>query len=340
MKRFLMKAAGSETAICVGNAQELLEKAIPSKKTFLLVDENVANLCEEMLQHNAHLLLTCSEDRKSLSVLPEIFSALIAAGVDRQWRLVACGGGLLCDIGGFVAATYMRGIEFVAMPTTLLAQVDAAIGGKNGLNFPPYKNIIGTIRQPFAVLIDQHFLDTLDDRQYRSGLAEIIKAAAIRSVDLFEFLERNMPKILQRDPACLQRIIEAAIEIKLSVVEADPFEHGLRRILNFGHSFAHAIELESALTHGEAVAIGMAMAARFSVEKNFLSASEAARLTDLLTSAQLPISTNLPVQKIISTLRADKKRVNDAIKFVFLEEIGKPKVEEISFRELENLLAR
>ncbi|HEX2139058.1 MAG TPA: 3-dehydroquinate synthase [Woeseiaceae bacterium] len=268
------------------------------------------------------LCLPDGECHKTLAAAESIFDALAAMRAGRDATVVALGGGVVGDIAGFAAACYMRGIPFVQAPTTLLAQVDASIGGKTGVNHREGKNLIGAFHQPRAVLIDTGVLDTLPDREFRAGLAEVVKHAAIADAEFFAWLEANVGALLDRDAAALGEAIGHCCEIKSAVVAADEKEQGLRALLNFGHTFGHAIE--NALgygewLHGEAVAAGMVMA----TELSGIDPQEGERLRRLLTAAGLPIA---PPDHCRGGLRAamdlDKKNRRGRLRFVLLRAIG------------------
>jgi 3-dehydroquinate synthase len=228
----------------------------------------------------------------------------------------------------------MRGVPFGFVSTSLLSQVDASVGGKNGVNFGGYKNMIGTFSQPQFVLCDTAMLQTLPGREFISGFAETVKAAAIRNAALFDYLERNADKAAARDPEVVRHLVIESVKIKADVVEHDEREHGERRILNFGHTFGHAVEVLTGVTHGEAVSIGMMMAARRSVIECGFPQSQADRLERLLTRLGLPVTTDAQPEAILHTLLKDKKRERDFIYLVLLSEIGKAVIRKTPVEEL------
>lgn len=252
------------------------------------------------------------ETSKNIQTCLQLVERLIALGVDRHSGLIALGGGVVGDMTGFIASIYMRGIPFFQIPTTLMAQVDSGIGGKTGLDLPAGKNLLGTFCQPQAVFIDLAFLQTLRDREFNNGLSEILKYGIIEDPELFRSLERGIPAIKKRDFRLLERIITLSCRKKKRIVEMDEKESGLRRILNFGHTIGHAVEAESnyAVSHGEAVAIGMVCAATLSEKLNYLPSQERERIESLIRAFGLPhrIPSNFETKAILSRMTRDKKK--------------------------------
>jgi 3-dehydroquinate synthase len=241
---------------------------------------------------------------------------------------------------GFVASTFLRGIGFGFVSTTLLSQVDASVGGKNGVNFSGYKNMVGVFNQPEFVICDMALLKTLPQREIFCGLAEIIKHACIEDMALFEFLETARDPVLGLEPAAVERMVHDSVLIKSTIVNRDEHEHGERRKLNFGHTFGHAFEKILKVPHGEAVAAGMVAAASLSVERGYLTAQEARRIETLVERLNLPTRFALDPNKVMDAMRRDKKRQGESINFVLLEGIGKAVVESIPIDELERLMDR
>jgi 3-dehydroquinate synthase len=271
------------------------------------------------------------EGAKSLENVEKCYDQLARHRLERKSSIVALGGGVVGDLAGFVAATYLRGIPFVQIPTTLLAQVDSSVGGKTGVNLKAGKNLVGSFHQPRLVLCDLDTLDTLPEREFRAGLAEIVKYGVIYDAALFRLLERDMGKILKRDSRLLARIIARSCAIKADVVGQDETETGLRAILNFGHTVGHAIENTAGygtFLHGEAISIGQVYAAILSVHLAGLPVAEAQRIADLLHHAGLPTSICLSTaerKRLLEAMKLDKKVSSGEIKFVLAERIGKVK---------------
>jgi len=269
------------------------------------------------------------ERAKTLSTAGDLAQKLVRRGADRKSVVVAFGGGVVGDLAGFVASIYMRGIDVVQVPTTLLAQVDASIGGKTGVDLPEGKNLIGSFHQPRAVLIDPAVLSTLPEREYRSGLYEAMKYGVIRRRDLFEFMEEKRDAILQRDPATLEWLIAECVRVKADVVAADEREGGVRRILNFGHTVGHALEAETGykqFLHGEAVAWGMVAASMIGAAMQKSDSDTARRIiAAVLSYATLP-KVDSRGKKIARRLGMDKKTLNGVVHFVLPVELGKVEI--------------
>jgi 3-dehydroquinate synthase len=245
---------------------------------------------------------------------------------------------VVCDIAGFVASTYLRGVRFGFAATTLLAQVDASVGGKNGVNFGGYKNMVGVFRQPEFVLCDPTLLTTLPEKERLSGLGEIVKHAAIGDRACFEFLENAYEKALKLDPAVIEQLVYASVVLKAAIVNRDETEQGERRRLNFGHTFGHAIEKITGVTHGEAVGLGMAAACRLSRKKGLLSEQAVERVIRLIGNLHLPVRIRVDRKALLDALRRDKKREGEKIHFVLLQDIGRAVIEPVPLDELEAMI--
>jgi 3-dehydroquinate synthase len=266
-----------------------------------------------------------AEDAKSFGWLERIYDRAVELRLDRRSPIIALGGGVVGDLAGFAAATFMRSVPFVQVPTTLLAQVDSSIGGKTAVNHPRGKNLIGAFYQPRAVLIDVDTLHTLSPRELRSGLAEVVKYGVIAKPDLFQLLEANTTERLLHDAALLTRVIRDCCQIKADVVAADEHETGIRAILNFGHTFGHAIEAAggfSTYTHGEAVSIGMVWATHLSQRMGLCHPELLTRTKRLLGSLGLPIALNARIEGIRDALFLDKKAVAGRLRFILVEDLG------------------
>ena len=272
------------------------------------------------------IILEDGEQAKDWRTLERVFDALLAARCGRDAVLVALGGGVVGDLAGFAAAVYQRGIPFIQVPTTLLAQVDSSVGGKTAINHARGKNMVGAFHQPLAVISDTSTLDSLPVRELRAGLAEVIKHALILDRAFADWLEANLPALLQREPRALAHAVRRSCELKAQVVAADERETGLRAILNFGHTFGHAIEAGLGYgewLHGEAVAAGMVMAAELSVRSGLLSQTDATRVRSLLARAGLPVAgPALAPERMLEHMQVDKKASGGRVRFVLLEAIG------------------
>jgi 3-dehydroquinate synthase len=265
------------------------------------------------------------ERRKNLSTIENLSEQLVKLKADRNTVLIALGGGVVGDVTGFLAGIYMRGIRFVQVPTTFLSQVDSSVGGKTGVNLKGGKNLVGVFKQPELVLADPHVLTTLPDREFRSGLYESLKAGVIRNPAIFEFMEKNRAQVLAKDPSALEWLIAESVRVKANVVGEDEEEHGVRKILNFGHTIGHALEAETKykyFLHGEAVAWGMIAAASISAAMQRLSPAAEQRITSL-TRAYAPLP---PVEcrpkAIFRRLASDKKTLDGQVHFILPREIG------------------
>ena len=277
------------------------------------------------------VILPDGEQHKTLNDLNLIYDALLSNHFDRYCTLVALGGGVVGDMTGFAAASYQRGVNFIQIPTTLLAQVDSSVGGKTGVNHPLGKNMIGAFHQPSCVLADIETLNTLEDKQLSAGLAEVIKYGLIRLPDFLGWLEQNMDKLLARDPEALSYAIEISCQCKADVVAADEHEAGVRALLNLGHTFGHAIESGAGYgnwLHGEAVGIGMLMAADLSMRENWLTEQDVQRVENIIKAAKLPVKlpTMMNYQTFMDLMRVDKKVRDGKINFVLYNALGDAKV--------------
>jgi 3-dehydroquinate synthase len=305
-----------------------LDHYVGGSACLVVSNETVAPLYLDALCQNlgskaiSSIALKDGEQFKTLDAMLSILDRLAADGAARDVTIVALGGGVVGDIAGFAAASYMRGVAFIQVPTTLLAQVDSSVGGKTGVNHAAGKNLIGAFHQPRIVMIDTDTLKTLPDRELKAGLAEVIKYGAIADLDFFDWLEANMAALLKREPAALAHAVRRSCELKAEVVADDEREAGRRAILNFGHTFGHAIERCQGYgdwLHGEAVAAGMVMAA----ELSGIAKSDVDRLRDLIAAADLPVAPpNIGEAAMRSAMGMDKKVLNDRLRFVLLERLG------------------
>jgi 3-dehydroquinate synthase len=300
----------------------------------IVTDRNVQRLFAGSFPRWPVVTIQPGERNKTLRTIAGIYREFLRLSVDRQQLVVGIGGGVVCDATGFAASTYLRGLEFGFVATTLLAQVDAALGGKNGVNLYGYKNLVGTFSQPRFIISDYDALKTLPEKEIRCGLAEIIKAAAIADGQLFGFLEKNMDSCLRLERQAIEYAVERSCRVKIGIVGRDERETGERRKLNFGHTLGHALEKTSRLSHGEAVAAGMAAAARLSVKKCGLSREEEGRLTGLLNKAGLPVAVKTPRGPLRRALLQDKKRQDRRLRFVLLNRLGRAVVQEIDPEEV------
>ena len=306
-----------------------LARHVAGKDCLVVTNETVAPLYLEALQADLSgkvvdsIRLRDGEAYKTVATVERVLDKLVSSGANRDGTIVALGGGVVGDIAGFAAACYMRGIDFIQVPTTLLAQVDSSVGGKTGVNHPGGKNLIGAFHQPRVVMIDTDTLESLPDRELRAGLAEVIKYGAIADADFFAWLEGNIEALLKRDAVALAHAIQRSCELKAAVVAEDECEAGRRAILNFGHTFGHAIERCQGYgewLHGEAVATGMLLAA----ELSGIDAHEQARLRQLIDRAGLPLRPPaIASEAWLQAMGLDKKVQQKRLRFVLLSELGK-----------------
>jgi len=307
-----------------------------SRNTIIVTDENVAKYHLEKFQGVNSIILPAGEEHKNLQTVSRLWDAFLENGLDRKSTVVAFGGGVISDLTGFAASTYMRGIDWIAIPTTLLAMVDAALGGKTGFDLPQGKNLIGSFHPPKLVLADPSLLLTLSDRDLRAGMAEVVKHGVISDPELFDLCSRGMGWVKEN----LETIVKRAMAVKIQVIEADPYEKGLRAALNLGHTVGHAVELVSRfeLSHGEAVAIGMVAEARYAEKIGVARRGVADTIANTLSHLGLPtrIPEELPREQILRAMRVDKKKNVKAIRFALPAEIGRVELAEVA--ELEDVL--
>ena len=276
------------------------------------------------------LHLPGGEDRKRLAPVEQLAEEMVQRGADRSSMLIAYGGGIVTDMGGFLAAIFMRGIPVLQIPTTLLAQVDAALGGKTGVNLVSGKNLIGSFHQPLAVLIDPAILDSLPEREYRAGLYEILKAGIIREKELFRYLVAHSAVVLEREAAAVDHIIAESVRMKAEVVSGDERENDVRKILNFGHTFGHALEAETHYTrflHGEAVAWGMRAAVHLGASTGSFAEPDGATMLEMIAAyGPIPSLAGIPAENLLARLVHDKKTVQGKVHFVLPVRIGEVKL--------------
>ncbi len=338
MKTFNVQLDERSYPIYIGTSllsqTELMTKHISHEHVFVISNEKVAPLYLDKVLNSfknfkcGYHILPDGENHKNIDSMQAIYTSLIEKHYDRNTTLVALGGGVIGDLTGFAAATYQRGINFIQVPTTLLAQVDSSVGGKTGVNHPLGKNMIGSFYQPRCVIADLSTLKTLDGRELSAGVAEIIKYGLIRDPDFFSWLEKNIKKLIDRDPEALAYAVHRSCENKAQIVAEDELEKsGTRALLNFGHTFGHAIETSlgyGVWLHGEAVAYGMLMAMRLSVKQGWLTEHDYLRVRKLLDQANLPIKApnNMLAEKFIQHMSVDKKVREGKLYLVLLKSIG------------------
>ncbi len=337
MKKIHVELGNRRYPIYIGsdllNKPELYTQHIKAKQVVVVTNTTIAPLYLDKVLKNLvsfdveTVILPDGEQFKNLDYVTQIFDKLLASKFSRNATLIALGGGVIGDMGGFAAACYQRGIAFLQIPTTVLAQVDSSVGGKTGVNHPLGKNMIGAFYQPQCVIADADVLDTLDDRQLSAGLAEVIKYGLIRDITFFEWLENNIERLLNRDKQALAFAIERSCINKAEIVSEDETEAGIRATLNLGHTFGHAIETGSGYgtyLHGEAVAIGTCQAADLSRRKGWLTEADVTRIIALFKKCNLPTTPpeKLTPEQFLELMAVDKKNINGHIRLILLTKIG------------------
>ena len=315
----------NDSTIYFGRAAELLPQLTDGRATVTLTDCEVRRCHPSLFAPDATLTVGRGEESKTLDTVASLYRRLMERGADRTSFIIGIGGGIVTDVAGFAAATYMRGLRFGFVPTTLLAQVDASVGGKNGVNVDGYKNMVGTFAQPQFVICDVALLRTLPDREFRAGLAEALKAGIIADPELFALLERNDFAALRRDEVLLEEVVYRALKVKADIVARDEREAGDRRLLNLGHTLAHAIEKcrPSQLNHGEAVAVGTVMVSRAAVRMGLLAEAECRRIESALAGLGFSLSVPAGLDELLPAVARDKKSSGDAVGLVLPEAIGR-----------------
>lgn len=334
MEKIVVNTGDSVSRIFVGAEWESVKDLLTGSGVVIVTDNNVFRLYGDKFPDFPVLQIKPGEASKNLEVIESLAERLIETGIDRSGYILGIGGGVVCDVAGFLASVFMRGIKCAYISTSLLSQVDASTGGKNGVNLGSSKNVLGSIRQPDFVICDPRMLKTLPEEEYYSGLAELIKTAIIGDKKLFEILENNHDRVADRDPQLLSMLISMAVNFKAAVVSEDEKELGLRRILNFGHTYGHALEMYKSFKHGYAVASGMELATEFSFSKGLISESDHHRITSLLKSFKLLRRHDVPDNQMNQLIMRDKKKSGDDIYFVFTKGIGKAVVEKIPVGEI------
>jgi 3-dehydroquinate synthase len=306
--------------------------------SILVTDENVAKHHLDKIKGVKSIVIPAGEEHKNLETVSRLWRAFLENGLDRKSTVIALGGGVVSDLTGFAASTYMRGVDWIAVPTTLLAMADASLGGKTGIDLPEGKNLIGSFHPPRLVLADPSLLLTLSDRELRSGMAEVVKHGVISDPELFEMCSRGMDWVKTN----LETVVKRAMAVKIQVIEADPYEKDIRASLNLGHTVGHAVELVSGFTlsHGEAVAIGMVVEAGYAERIGMAKAGVSAAIAGVLSSLGLPVEipNKLPREAILRAMRVDKKKNAKSIRFALPAEVGR--VELVEVMNLEEVIGK
>jgi 3-dehydroquinate synthase len=334
METFRVSGQLGRSSIYVGERLKNLETYLPPTQVVIVTDENIKKHYGRNFPDVPVITIGTGEGIKTLATVEAVLRELIHLSCDRASFIVGIGGGIVCDITGFIASTFLRGVKFGFVSTTLLSQVDASVGGKNGVNLDAYKNMVGVFNQPEFVICDTRLLATLPKNEISNGLAEIVKHALVFDAGMFDFIENNKQKALELDHETIFRLVADSVAVKSRVVQEDEKESGERRKLNFGHTIGHAIEKIEQAGHGRAVAMGIKAAAVFSRKRGLITGRDVSRITSLLADLHLPTGLDFDSQKIIRAAGKDKKKQGKDLYFIFLERIGKAGVEKISFEEL------
>jgi 3-dehydroquinate synthase len=333
LEKVIINTPGSISEILIGAGWESVAGLLPGQGVVIVTDDNILDLYGNKFPDVPVLSVSPGEESKKLGVIEHLAEKLLDRGIDRNGFILAVGGGVVCDLAGFLSSIYLRGIRCGYVSSSLLSQVDASIGGKNGVNLGGTKNILGNIKQPEFVICDPGMLQTLTGEEYLSGLAEMIKTAVIGDKELFDLIEKNYNEIINRDYELLTVLVGKSVKFKAAVVTEDEKETGLRRILNFGHTFGHAIEMQTMVKHGFAVAAGMELATVYSYEKGLIDTKVKDRIINLLERFGLLYTYDIPSDQIERLVMHDKKKAGSGIHFVFATGIGKAVVEKISIAE-------
>jgi 3-dehydroquinate synthase len=340
LERIVVRTPGARSEILVGESWESVNLLLPESGVMIITDDNILRLYGDRFPKFPVLTVPPGESSKKLETIGHLAEKLLDAGIDRNGFILAIGGGVVCDLAGFLASVYMRGIRCGYVSTSLLSQVDASTGGKNGVNLGSTKNIIGNIRQPEFVICDQAMLLTLSDEEYLSGLAELIKTAVIGDRELFDLIEKSYAEILNRETDIISELIIRSVKFKARVVSEDERENGIRRILNFGHTYGHAIELQKGVKHGFAIASGMELATEFSFERGLLRICEKDKIINILFKFGFLGKHDIPYDQIENLILHDKKKSGTDINFVFSAGIGKATVNKITVNEVVDFYKR
>jgi 3-dehydroquinate synthase len=334
MRKLTLEGRTGRSLITTGDAIAHLPSYCERARSIIVTDSTVRNFHGFRFPPWSVIEIGTGEAAKTLETVESVYDGFLREGLDRTSMVVAVGGGIVCDVAGFAASTFLRGLSFGFVPTTLLAQVDASVGGKNGVNLHGYKNLVGTFAQPAFVLCDPSLLGTLPEEEVRNGFAEVIKQAAIGDPALFSFLESAREEALSLDTGIVERIVDDCVKVKTGIVSRDELETGERRKLNFGHTVGHAIEKVHGLRHGEAVSAGMMAAMRLSMKKGLTGPEDALRLQALLAAFGLPVAISCDRESILQAIEKDKKRSEGEILFVLLEAIGSARVIPVKIGEI------
>jgi len=336
MKNWKVKFSNSSVSFVLDGSFSAIDKIVDKSQAIYITDENVYALHQKKFKGKKTIVIPAGEEYKQQATVDFIIEALLNFGATRQSILVGVGGGVVTDMVGYVAGIYMRGVAVGFVPTTILAMVDASIGGKNGIDVGLYKNMVGLIRQPQFLVYDLEFLKSLPQHQWENGFAEIIKHGAVLDAKLFKQLSGFSLQDVQQQQKLFDTIVRTNVALKSAIVKKDEFEKGDRKLLNFGHTLGHALETQYELTHGQAVALGMVFAAWLS--EKLLGFKNAALLEQVLVQFGLPTRAVFDVERVFKILQMDKKRLSKHMRFVLLSKLGKGQIVEIPLTTLKKQL--
>jgi len=333
----VVEGANRDCQILTDHSYKNVGALISNKKVIFITDANVHRHYADFFKSHPHIILPAGESQKSLATIESLYRKLLEEKVDRHSFIIGFGGGVVTDITGYLASTFYRGVPFGFIASSFLAQVDAAIGGKNGVNIDRYKNLIGTINQPSFVICDTELFQSLGQEIFKDGIMEALKHFAIRDGSRFDWLMQNKQAILDRDEDLLKELVKTAVKIKVDIVNQDEKESGMRKLLNFGHSYGHAIEKLSGLSHGKSIAIGMQMAGKLSQQLGHCSQETYQQLIEAIKAFEMPISSGIPLESLLDVIAKDKKKVATDIDYIFLNSIGQASIERIPLSTLRSL---
>jgi 3-dehydroquinate synthase len=333
-----IKFSNASTDFYFAGGFSYLKKIVDEKNTIIITDENIFKHHQQKFKGWNTVVLKPGEEHKVQATVDAVIEQLIEMEADRKTTLVGVGGGVITDITGYAASVYMRGLKFGFVPTSLLAMVDASVGGKNGIDVGVHKNMVGVIRQPAFILHDMIFLNTLPEAEWQNGFAEIIKHAAIKNAAMFKELEANGIEKYKAKQKLICDLVQRNTLLKAKLVQQDEFETGDRKLLNFGHTLGHAIENQYELSHGQAIAIGMTYACHISEQLTGFKQTD--KVIKVLEQYGLPTYASFNKKKVFDVLKMDKKRVRNEMSYVLLEKIGKGMIKQIELKRLEQIIEK
>lgn len=338
MEKEIFQFSQTQVPVFFDVSFKLIKDLTGKKRVVFITDQNLFNLHTDRFSGYQTIVIPAGESSKNQQTVDRVINDLITSGADRNSFIIGVGGGVVTDLAGFVASIFMRGISFGFVPTSILAMVDAAVGGKNGIDVGRFKNMVGVIRHPQFLLYDYTFLKTLPEEEWRSGFAEIIKHACIKDKELFSFLQNKNLSDFQNDNRLIADLVKQNVLIKYNVVSGDENENGERQLLNFGHTIGHAIEHDCSLLHGYAISIGMMAATIISEKIDGMNDDRVLQLKSLLDKYGLPTSLIFDKKQAWATMLADKKKSGDHMNFIVLDEIGRASIKKIPLEQLQTLL--